>query len=265
MGVPFDHIASVTDSMIAKTITGQLQRKCVWSYIESIMPELNGYEMLEINCGAGDDAILFGEKGLNMIATDIGAEMQKITSSKSERFSMINGITSHYLDLEAFDVTLFDKRFDLVFSNFGTLNATSPESLRILLRKLPLLLNPGGRFIGVVMPRFCAWESCYFLVRFDFKKVFRRFSWRRKETDDINFDIKTWFYNPAELKKWSKEKFKLIKVKPVGITLPPAHINNFFGFKKKFLVNLGKIEQRIASVSFLANVSDHFVIDLQLK
>src|SRR5688500_14398594 len=98
MGVPFDHIASAYDSAFTKTAIGQLQRKRVWRYIETIMPQLRGFEMLELNCGTGDDAILFGDKGFNIVATDISSEMLKITYCKAEQFSMQNRISSHYLD-----------------------------------------------------------------------------------------------------------------------------------------------------------------------
>src|SRR5437870_3903806 len=115
MGVPFDHIATTYDSMFTKTAIGQLQRKRVWSYVEKIIPDLTGFEMLELNCGTGEDAVLFGERGFSIVATDISHEMLNVTYKKAEQYSMQNKISSHYLDLESFDETLFDKKFDLVF------------------------------------------------------------------------------------------------------------------------------------------------------
>ena len=60
MAVPFDHIAPAFDSVFAQSAVGQLQRKQVWQYVEKIIPELKGYEMLELNHGSGEDAVLFG-------------------------------------------------------------------------------------------------------------------------------------------------------------------------------------------------------------
>src|SRR5688572_27954969 len=196
MAVPFDHIASAYDSVFTRSTIGQLQRKCVWSYIEQIIPQLRGFEMLELNCGTGEDAVLFGERGFNIVATDISEEMLKVTQKKAEQYSMQNRISSHYLDLESFNETLFDKKFDLIFSNFGGLNCINPESLKKLLEKLPCVLNPGGRFVGVIMPKFCAWETVFFLLRLQFKKAFRRFTSGEVITDMQGVTFKTWYYRP---------------------------------------------------------------------
>jgi ubiquinone/menaquinone biosynthesis C-methylase UbiE len=265
MGVPFDHIASAHDPVFTRSAIGQLQRKRVWSYVETIIPELRGFEMLELNCGAGEDALLFGERDFNIVATDISSEMLKITYKKAEQFSMQNRISSHYLDLETFDETLFDKKFDLVFSNFGGLNCINPASLKALLNKLPSILNPGGRFIGIIMPKFCAWETVFFLLRFQFKKAFRRLTSKEVLSNLHGVNLKTWYYHPSEIKKWSQQKFRLISVNPVGVALPPAYLEQFFTFRKRLLLKLNRVEKKISQSSMFAGMSDHFMIDLQLK
>ena len=265
MGVPFDHIASAYDSVFTDTAIGQFQRKRVWSYIESVMPQLGGFELLELNCGTGEDAILFGEKGFNIVATDISSEMLKVTNRKAEQYSMQNRISSHYLDLDSFDETLFDKKFDLVFSNFGGLNCISPGSLKSLFNKLPAILNPGGRFIGIIMPKFCAWETLFFLLKLKFKKAFRRFTSKEVTADLHGVQVKTWYYRPSEIMKWTKEKFVVKGINPVGFALPPSYLQKAFNYRKPLLLQLNSLEKRIGNSRFLAGMSDHFVIDLQLK
>src|SRR5688572_23347635 len=134
MAAPFDHIAPTYDSAFTQSAIGQLQRKHVWNYLEKITPELGGLEILELNCGTGEDAMLFSEKGFNIVATDVSEEMLRVTQQKAHRYSLQNKITSHYLDLESFDETVFDKKFDLIFSNFGGLNCIHPDSFKILLQ-----------------------------------------------------------------------------------------------------------------------------------
>ena len=265
MGVPFDHIASAYDSVFTRSAIGQLQRKHVWKHVEKAIPHLNGFEMLELNCGTGEDAVLFGERGFNIVATDISGEMLKVTQKKAEQFSMQHRISSHYLDLESFDETLFDKKFDLVFSNFGGLNCINPESMKKLLDKLPLILNPGGRFIAVIMPKFCAWETFYFMMRFQFRKAFRRLTSKEVITDLNGVSLKTWYYHPSEIKKWSRDNFKLVSIKPIGIALPPSYLEKFFTFRKRLLLRLNGVEKRIGKFSLFAGMADHFVIDLKLK
>ena len=265
MAVPFDHIASTYDSVFTRSAIGQLQRKRVWSYVETIIPQLKGFEMLELNCGTGEDALLFGERGFNIVATDISEEMLKVTQKKAEQFSMQNRISSHYLDLDSFNETLFDKKFDLVFSNFGGLNCINPESLKKLLDALPCILNPGGRFVGVIMPKFCAWETVFFLLRFQFKKAFRRLTSKEVMSDLHGMNLKTWYYHPSQIKKWSRDKFKLISIRPVGVALPPSYLDRFFSLKKRWLLHLNRFEKRFSQNSLFSGMSDHFVIDLQLK
>src|SRR5688572_4981004 len=173
MGVPFDHIASSYDSSFTQTPIGQLQRRQVWNHLEKIMTELSGLDILELNCGTGEDAVLFSEKGFNIVATDVSEEMLKVTQEKVQQYSMQHRISSQYLDLDSFDDSLFEKKFDLVFSNFGGLNCITPESFQKLLNKLPGILTPQGRFVAVIMPKFCLWESIYFLLKFQFKNAFR--------------------------------------------------------------------------------------------
>src|SRR6185503_1515232 len=147
----------------------------------------------------------------------------KVAQKKAEQFSMQHRISSHYLDLDSFNETLFDKKFDLVFSNFGGLNCINPESFKKLLDSLPAILNPGGRFVGVVMPKFCAWETVFFLLRFQFRKAFRRLTSKEVISDIQGVSSKTWYYQPRQIRQWSKEKFRLISLRPVGITLPPSY------------------------------------------
>jgi ubiquinone/menaquinone biosynthesis C-methylase UbiE len=265
MGFPFDHIAPTYNSVFTKTVIGQLQRKIVWRYLENIMPQLRGYEMLELNSGTNEDAELFGEYGSNMLATDVGTEMFKLTARKSEQYSMQHNISSHYIDVDAFDETVFDKKFDLVFSNFGGLNCINPESMQKLLKKLPSVLNPGGRFIGVVMPKFCAWETVFFLVRFRFKKAFRRFSSEKVLTNTHETDPGKWFYHPSQIKSWSVDKFRLMALRPVGFMLPPSHLEPIFGFRKRLLKILNRFEKKVKASSYLSGMADHFIIDLKLR
>lgn len=265
MGVPFDHIASTYDSVFTQSIIGQLQRKQVWEYLEKITPGLQGLEILELNCGTGEDAILFSERGFNILATDVSEEMLKITQLKAQQYSMQHRISSHYLDLDNFSELTFNKKFDLIFSNFGGLNCVRPQSMEKLIKRVPSLLSPGGRFIAVIMPRFCLWETLYFLEKFQFKKAFRRLSKKETIANLQGASVKTWYYNPKQIIKWARESFDIIHVKPVGMFLPPSYLEKFFSKKNRWLMFLDKTEQRLNKFSRLANFSDHYLIDLKIK
>jgi ubiquinone/menaquinone biosynthesis C-methylase UbiE len=264
MGVPFDHIASSYDSSFTRTPIGQLQRRQVWSYLEKTMLELKGLDILELNCGTGEDAVLFSEKGFNIVATDVSEEMLKVTQEKVQQYSMQNKISSQYLDLDSFDDSLFEKKFDLVFSNFGGLNCINPESLQKLLSKLPSILSPEGRFVAVIMPKLCLWESLYFLFKLQFKNAFRRYTTGSVEAALQGAMVKTWYFRPTQVKAWAS-KFNVVHVKPIGISLPPSYLHNFFTRHKYFLSFLNSLEKKLNRLSILAGAADHYLIDLQVK
>src|SRR5690606_36832175 len=137
MAVPFDHIACAYESVLSRSAVGQLQRKEAWAYLQNVLSQLDGLEMLELNLGSEEDALMFNDKGYNIIATDVSAETTKLTQEKAEQYSLPNKITSQYLDLDCVQESLLDKKYDLIFSNFGGLNSINPESLQKFLAKLP--------------------------------------------------------------------------------------------------------------------------------
>jgi ubiquinone/menaquinone biosynthesis C-methylase UbiE len=265
MAVPFDHIALALDSVFSRSAIGQLQRKHVWNYIERIIPELEGLEMLELNAGSGEDALMFSDRGFNLIATDVSAETYKITEQKAERYSMRSRVTSQYLDLDSFNEALFDKKFDLIVSNFGGLNCINPESLQKLFGKIPALLNPKGRFLAVIMPRFCLWETVYHIAKLQFGKAFRRWTKNEVISEVYGTTLRTWYYNPSQVTKWTKDNFNLIRTKPIGLALPPFYLDSFFLRKKRLLIGLHKLEKKINGNSIYSGIADHYIIDLQVK
>jgi SAM-dependent methyltransferase len=228
------------------------------------MVELKGLDILELNCGTGEDAVLFSEKGFNIVATDVSEEMLKVTQEKVQQYSMQNKISSHYLDLDSFDDSLFEKKFDLVFSNFGGLNCINPQSLKKLLERLPAILTPGGRFVAVIMPKFCLWESIYFLMKFQFRNAFRRWTSSSVEANLQGTLVKTWYFRPSQVKAWSKN-FSVIDMKPIGIALPPSFLQTYFSKRRRLLIRLNSLEKRFGNWSSFSGMADHYLIDLKLK
>jgi ubiquinone/menaquinone biosynthesis C-methylase UbiE len=263
MPASFDHIATTYDDSFTGTRIGTLQRKLVWHYIEKIIPELKGTEILELNCGTGEDAILFGEKGFNIVATDISEEMLKVTDKKVAQFSMQHKVHTRYLNMEDFDEALFAKKFDLIFSNFGGANCLSPVSLKMLLAKVTSMLNPRGRFIAVIMPKFCLWESLYFLFKFQFSQAFRRWTNREVHATINGANTSVWYYNPSFIRDGIGTSLLLQHHQPIGLVLPPSYLESFFKSRGKALLRLNSLEARLNSFSFLSPLADHFIIDLK--
>ncbi len=262
MAVPFDHIASF-DTLFTRSVIGQLQRKQVWNYLHRVTGELRGFEILELNCGASDDAMLFSERGATLVATDISEETLKITTVRANQYSMQTRVSSQFLDPDSFDETVFDKKFDLVFANFGGINCLHPDAVRRLLQKLPQILNTGGRFVSVIMPNKCLWESLYHLAHFRFRQAVQRNTNRESLLHLGSTSFKTWYYSPRQIKRWAAPHFNVVRILPIGFTTPSVSIESHFLHRKDIIFRLYRMGKKIGHLSFLSGISDNYLIDLK--
>ncbi|MEM6725049.1 MAG: class I SAM-dependent methyltransferase, partial [Bacteroidota bacterium] len=158
---PFDAIASSYDVDFTHSQIGRMQRRIVWEYLEKWLQKTPDAKVLELNCGTGADAQWLNSLGARVLATDYAEEMVAQTQAKL----LDTDSEAKVLDLNAIEQMENEGPFDLIFSNFGGLNCLSPGELSAFAHKLPALLKPNGRFIAVVMPDFCAWETTYFLAK----------------------------------------------------------------------------------------------------
>lgn len=257
----FDSAAKNYDETFTNTEIGKLQRTRVWKYLNSILPS-NSLNILELNCGTGEDAIWFAKKGHKVWATDISEKMVEVARLKVEQLNLLDNITVGQLDINEIDKASFHNRFDLIFSNFGGLNCLTDNELTVLSQRLKSLLTSTGRFVAVVMPDFCMTESFYFLSKFKFKDVLRR-----KMTQQVMVNeavVKTNYHSPKMFYRYFKNEFSLIDVIGIGFIIPPSYLNNFFVKKPKTLKFINTVENYLGNNLFTASISDHFLIELSI-
>ncbi|GMR25590.1 MAG: hypothetical protein BMS9Abin39_0899 [Ignavibacteria bacterium] len=265
MQTPFDKIAPVYDELFTNTAIGKLQRNIVRKYLDETLPANQRISILELNCGTGEDAVYFAKKGFDILATDVSDDMLKLTKEKISKNGLELNCSIIKIDLTNLSDFNFEQKFDLVFSNFGGLNCVDNKSLKSLSEALPSILNDRGRIIFIIMPKFCLWESFYFLLILKFSNVFRRASIKPLNVQLNGGNVRTFYYSPKEIANIFSNKFKVQYIKPVGFFIPPSFLNNFFLKKKKLLRMLNTLENPISNISFLANFSDHFIIDMALR
>ncbi len=186
--IAFNFLASDYDRNFGHSLSGRLQRKRVHRLTLKHLPE-GPLNILEINCGTGIDALWLARQGHKVEATDASAEMIRVANEKIglgiPGRMMHTGKPMQAADLAdsvEFKVCSFHKlaeefpnrKFDVIFSNFGGLNCISSERLKNLNTELHAILKPGGRLIIVLMSKWSLVEFLYFLLRFNFNKAFRR-------------------------------------------------------------------------------------------
>lgn len=263
MNSHFDGEAASYDSSFTHSSIGRLQRTQVWNYLDQVLPELTGNEILELNCGTGEDAIYLGKKGYRVLATDISTRMLEVAKSKASIEKGGDNVSFHQLDLTRVD-GLNEKKFDLVFSNFGGLNCIDPKAVTKLVDDVSEVLKSNGRLIAVIMSKFCLWEFCYFTLKLDVAKATRRI--KKNSTTQLGGDpFPVWYYTPEMIKRMTRSRFKVKQYRPIGFAIPPSYMNSAFEKRGSLLSKLEKVEHKMNHVQWLSNFSDHFLIDLQLK
>lgn len=261
----FDDAASTYDQDFTHTNIGKALRDSVWKYLDKVLVNSSPLKILELNCGTGEDAIRFAKNGHKVFATDLSAEMAKRTSEKVKNLELQQLVDVFTCDTRAIDQYNFSSDFDLVFSNFGGLNCLNGKDLEKLSDDLGKLLKPNGRFIAVVMPKYCMWESFFFMTKFDFNKMFRR---NRNTSLQVNVGdvyVETWYYSPTQFNRLFQRYFNKLALKPIGIAIPPSYMENKIGQRANLMNPLNRLEEFLGSVSALSAVSDHFLIDMIKK
>jgi ubiquinone/menaquinone biosynthesis C-methylase UbiE len=265
MNSAFDSVADSYDAAFTKSKIGRAQREIVWAYLEKILSGKNNLEILELNCGTGEDAVWFANKSHSVLATDVSEKMLQVAEKKAKEHNINERIKTRLLDITKIEFSNLNNEFDLIFSNFGGINCLDFNELFKLPDSLSKLLKPGGRLIMVIMPTFCWWEMIYFTLKLNLKKAFRRSSTKRVKVNLNGIEVLTEYYTPILLNKIFRKDFKQVGLKPVGYFIPPSYLESFFSKKDKTFNFIKKLESFVTDWSLLSNYSDHYLIDFVKK
>ncbi len=256
----FDNASHLYDTTFTFSKIGRAQRKMVYKYLKPIINQKKKLSVLELNCGTGEDAIYFSELGHDVEATDISKGMIEVAKEKSYPENLKFSVQ----DITLINEQSFDKKFDLIFSNFGGLNCLSKDQLKSFFETAKDLLNSNGKIVIIIMPRYCLWERLYFTLKGNFKKAKRRKAKDSVIANVVGSEIKTWYYNPEEILSLTEEEYSKENIKPIGLVIPPSYLENSFLTKRLFLSILKRIDKVITG-SFWAKYADHFLIELKKK
>lgn len=253
----FDIAATSYDDDFTHSKIGMLQRNQVRSFLSSYLESNRKLSILEVNCGTGFDASYFASLGHHVIATDISEKMISEAISKYKS----NHLNFSVKDIKNITKDSF-KSIDCVFSNFGGLNCISKTDITLFIENVYSFLNPRGKVVLVIMPRNTIWEKFYFSIKGEPKKARRRRSKDFVLANVNGVDVKTWYYNPSEIAQIIDGKFKVTKLKPIGLWVPPSYMEQYFSNKSWLLTVLAKIDALFTSRIF-SRYADHFYIELE--
>lgn len=239
--------------MFTNSKIGRFQRKIVYDTLKDLKIIKNAKSVFEVNCGTGFDAEYFNRHGLKVISTDASKDM--VAYAKAIRSDAIE-----FKEVRFNEVENYYENSDFVFSNFGGLNCIDNEELTDFINTLGHLQIKGQKLVFVIMPSFCLIESMYYLLRLNFKQMFRRLKREGVFANVENRKVKTFYYSPSHIKKLLAKDYQIQKVRPVGLFIPPSFIEPLMQ-KSNLLFNVLKwMDNLFNRISILAMASDHYII-----
>lgn len=261
----FDQAAADYDKEFTHSAIGEKLRKIVWKYLEGIILPNQKLKILEINCGTGEDAVFLAHQGHTILGIDVSEEMILQAKQKARSKGLENNISFTAMDIRNLDNELNESGFDLVLSDFGGLNCLNDIENRTLSNSLTRFLKPGGRFISVIMGKYCLWESAYYMIKGEFNEMFRRTRKQGLQVPVSGEKVQTWYYTPNEFQNFFKDNFRRAGLYPLGFFLPPSYLNLFFQKRTGMLRFLENMETLVNGLPLMAYLSDHYILDLETK
>jgi ubiquinone/menaquinone biosynthesis C-methylase UbiE len=256
----FDAAAPVYDGAY-EALPGIRRMRAITSalYLEFFPP---GSNLLEINCGTGNDAVFLARRGMAVLATDISPLMLEEVRKKVELHGLSRSIQTRRVAFDELD-SLRGTRFDGAYSNLGGLNCTG--DLRGVSAGLGALVKPGGFFIATVMPRFCLWETAAFLARFRWRDAFRRIRPGGTVASLHGGRVRTQYHSPRALRAASASYFDHVETVGLAVVLPPPNFARAYAALGKALPALERLDDAVAGLPLLRSLGDHYVMVMRRK
>lgn len=220
-----------------------------------------GGSILELNCGTGEDAVYFAQRGFQVHATDNSEGMQKIIKKKIIYKGLKNIISTETCSFTKLHNLQNKGPYDLIFSNFGGLNCT--DELDKVLASCECLLKPEGVITIVVISKFCLWESLL-IFRGKFRTATRRlFSNKGRKALVEGHGFKCWYYYPSDIIRTLKPRFSVLSIEGLCSFVPPSYIENFSKKYPSVFRFLKNKENKLKAFWPWKYIGDYFILSLR--
>ena len=256
----FDSAAASFDEDDMQNGILQWMRKVVYRVYLDNFPKNS--KLLELNAGTGIDAVFLSRHDIKVLATDISPKMLAVLDEKIKKNSLENKIRTMLKPFGEIN-EIEENDFDGIISNFGGLNCI-PDFTK-LSTDLYHKLKPGGKFIAVVINKICPWEIFYYLLKFDKKIAFRRFTKGGLDASLNGEKIRTFYFTPKEFAKYFKNEFVREKIYSHGLYTPPPYLLGIYNKLKPIVKAFMKIDEITKGIFPFNRFGDHFIIVMRKK
>jgi SAM-dependent methyltransferase len=253
----FDRMASSYDAVFTESMIGRAQRNVVWDALKRVFQA--GNQILELNCGTGEDAQFLASRRISVLACDASARMIEVAEGRKLLES--TGATLQFRVLRNEDLhRLSPRTFDGALSNFSGLNCVAdPRQVALNLAKL---VRHGGSALICVSTRVCLWELFWYGARANFKKAFRRVRGGTIAKLD-GICVPVWYPTIRHMRLAFSPWFRLRSVRAVGLFVPPSYVEAWARRHKRVLALLETMDRVCASWPLLRGVGDHVLLEFE--
>jgi SAM-dependent methyltransferase len=253
----FDAVADIFDEAFENERTKRLRNR-IYREIERLVPP--GSTILDINCGTGTDALALLERGYKVTGIDISPRMVEVAAKKvMPRFPEASFLVASFDRLES----IITGRVNLVLSGFGGLNCV--KDLRPVASSIASVLQPGGLFLAVFMPRFSLWEAIAGLLRADASAAFRRLRGSARATGFCGIGFEVFYHDHRSFLAAFGGRFTVESVRGINILSPPPHAAGFVRKYPRLSGMLEEIEELAGGLPGIRSMGDHSIITLRFR
>lgn len=253
----FSKQSAVFDTIYGNDTIVRYKRSRVRQHVLQFLPAQS--QILELNCGTGEDALYFAGLGYKVHATDYAPGMLERLEQKMGNAP----VTTELCSFTALSTLRNKGPYDLIFSNFAGLNCTG--QLEKVLSEFEALLKPGGVATLVILPPFCLWETLL-VVKGKWKTAFRRwFSAHGRPAKVEGIPFRCWYYSPNTIRRLLGESFETLDLEGLCTIVPPSYMEGFAEKYPRLYVRLCRWEDRFRRTWPFKICGDYFILTLRKK
>lgn len=254
-GAVFDRLAASYDQDFTNSLIGRAQREIVWKVL--LQNFQRNDNILELNCGTGEDAFFLADNGISVFSCDASEQMISQAERRLQRMPFKPPITFCHLPTERIAELGPDLSFDGAFSNFSGLNCIA--DLAPTAANLANLVKPEGSLVLCLSTRFCLSEMLFYLSQGRFRKAIRRCSGSSQATLD-GASLTVFYPTLRQLRRSFSPYFRLRSVQGVGVVVPPSYLEAWVSCHPSILRLLCRLEPLLASLPVLRGLGDHVLL-----
>jgi ubiquinone/menaquinone biosynthesis C-methylase UbiE len=254
-GAVFDRLAAGYDDQFTQSFIGRAQRNAVWNILKKTFHR--GDQVLELNCGTGEDAFFLSDQGVSTLACDASQHMIARAEQRLQHRQTTSSVVFRHLPTERIGELNPMYPFDGAFSNFSGLNCVA--DLATAAADLSTLVKPGGALVLCFSTRYCLAEILYYGSRGQGKKALRRCGGQTQATLG-GAELTIFYPTLREVRRSFSPHFRLRSLRGVGVAIPPSYLEPWVRRYPSLFKGLCRLESVLAPLPLLRIFGDHMLL-----